>query len=106
MTSETMLLIVGNFTVCGVGAGMCVCRMAHMSARFTKGAIRIQYAVLFAMFAASAISWTYDEPATVTQLLMSCGMLAHLLLGFEAWRGGAPWYTIRDVRTSYEVAGD
>ena len=95
MTSETMMLIVANFAACGVGAGMCICRMSHMSARFTKGAIRVQYAILFALFSGSAISWTYGAPATWTQFLMSCATLGHLLLGLEAWRGGAPEYTIR-----------
>lgn len=95
MTNSEMALIVCNLAVCGMGAAMCICRMSHMSARFTKGAIRAQYAVTFAFFSMSAISWTYGEPATITQFLMSAGALAHLLLGFEAWRRGAPAYTIR-----------
>lgn len=87
------LLILANLVVCGFGAWMCICRMSYMDSQ-TKRSIRSQYAVWFCLFAASAISWTYDEPATVTQLLMGCAVVIHLVLGIGAWRYGAPTYTV------------
>lgn len=87
------LLILGNLIVCLLGAWLCVCRMSMMDSR-TKRPIRAQYTTWFCLFAASAISWTYDEPATLTQLLMGCAVVGHLLLGIGAWRYGAPTYTV------------
>jgi len=90
------LLIVGaNLLVCAGGMWVCICRMGLMSSRTTKLSIRIQYAIWFAMFVASGISWTYDDPASITQLAMTASVLGHLLIGTDAWRYGPPDYTIR-----------
>lgn len=88
------LLILGNLVVCLVGAWLCVCRMAHMDSK-TKLTIRVQYAVWFSLFACSGISWTYDEPASLTQLMMGSAVVVHLILGLGAWRYGAPTYTVQ-----------
>ena len=87
------LLILGNLLTCLFGAWLCICRMSMMDSR-TKRSIRAQYTMWFCLFATSGISWTYDEPATLVQLLMGAAVVAHLLLGIGAWRYGAPTYTV------------
>lgn len=89
------VLVALNFVSCLAGAWVCLCRMGQMSGSATKLSIRVQYAITFAIFAASAISWTYNDPASVTQFAMTTAMLAHLLIGTEAWRYGPPDYTMR-----------
>jgi hypothetical protein len=90
------LLIVGaNLVLCTAGFLLCVTRMGHMSKRTTKLAIRVQYAMLASMFTCSAISWTYDDPASITQLAMTGLVLGFLLCGNDAWKYGAPIYTMR-----------
>lgn len=92
---ESKLLIVANLLVCMAGGFMCICRMSMMSLSTTKAEIRWQYVFWFSTFAASGISWTYDEPASFAQLLMSLAIVVHLILGLGAWRNGAPAYTRR-----------
>lgn len=96
------LLILANLSICLFGAWMCMCRMAFMDSR-TKRTIRVQYAVWFCLFASSALSWTYDDPPTITQLFMGAAVVIHLLLGVGAWRHGAPTYT---VLRQWEVSND
>lgn len=95
MAANEMALVGVNFLVCLVGLWVCAVRMGRMSRRTTKLTIRVQYAVWSALFTASAISWTHDDPASLTQLFMTAGVLGHLLLGADAWRYGPPPYTIR-----------
>lgn len=83
-----------NFVLCLFGGWICVCRMDKMTAA-TKPAIKFQYELLFTVFVASGISWTYSEPATFGQLLMTAAVVAQLALGFRAWRSGPPDYTAR-----------
>ncbi len=47
----------------------------------------------FTLFAASGISWLFDIPASLGQIVMALGVIADLGLGFSAWRSGAPSYT-------------
>lgn len=93
MESEYTLSLL-NLFVCMFGGYVCICRMAKMSASETKLIIRWQYMLWFGLFSASGISWTYDQPATWIQLLMSGSIVTHLLLGLAAWRHGAPAYTM------------
>lgn len=95
MGKAELLILGANLVVCLAGFVLCVKRMGYMSKRATKLAIRIQYAILSAFFTASAISWTHDDPASMTQLVMSALVLAFLLCGNDAWRYGAPDYTMR-----------
>ena len=94
MSRSEITLTVINLAVCIVGFLMCVCRNGMMTNR-TKPVIRAQYSIWVGYFVASAISFTFDEPPSLTQVLMSTAVAMHLLLGFEAWRGGAPQYTVR-----------
>jgi hypothetical protein len=105
LTAEGLLLIATNLIVCLVGIAMCICRQGYMRKSTTKKIIRAQYSMWTGLFTASAISWTFGEPATVIQLCMSSAVLVHLVLGFEAWRWGAPSYTFRETR-KYEAASD
>ena len=100
-----MMLIAFNAAVCLVGIGICICRMAHMSERFTKRAIRAQYMLWTSFFALSAITWTFDE-LTIAQVILTAIACTHLVLGIPAWRFGAPSWTIRGVRSAYEASGD
>lgn len=102
MTHSEIMLIAFNAALCLAGAAICVCRMAHMSERFTKPAIRVQYALWVAFFALSAITWTFDD-LTAAQVILTALALGHLLLGVQAWRFGAPSYTLRG---HYEAMGD
>ena len=95
MGKAELLILGANLVVCLAGFVLCVKRMGYMSKRTTKLAIRIQYAILSAFFTASAISWTHDDPASMTQLTMSALVVAFLLCGNDAWRDGAPVYTYR-----------
>lgn len=103
MTQSELMLLAINFAVCAAGAWVCICRMSAMSGSRTKPSIRWQYAIWFSYFVASAISWTYDEPASLTQTIMSAAVLLQLGLGFHAWRYGPPSYTRRSY---YEAMGD
>lgn len=103
MTQSELMMLGVNFLVCAVGAQVCICRMKDMSRSSTKLTIRLQYMLWFSYFCASAISWTYDEPASLTQTIMSACVLAQLMLGFSAWRFGPPSYT---RRSCYEAMGD
>jgi len=94
--AQSDFLIALNFLVCGAGLLVCVCRLAEMSKATTKVIIRVQYSVWFGLFVASAISWTYDEPATLVHLVMSSAVFFNLLLGVKAWRYGPPDYTFQD----------
>ena len=88
------VVIVTNLLICVVGLSICVCRMAQMTAHETKLVIRIQYAIWTGFFTASAISFTYDAPTTITQTFLSFAVVCHLMLGYSAWRVGAPEYTM------------
>lgn len=92
--SEAVLVAL-NAVACLAGMWVCLCRMGQMSGSLTKLSIRIQYAITFSIFAASAISWTYHDPASLTQFAMTTALLAHLLIGTGAWRYGPPIYTMR-----------
>ena len=105
MSHGELLLVAVNFVVCLVGIAMCICRQGYMKKSTTKKIIRAQYSMWTGFFAASAISWTYGEPATGTQLALTMTVLIHLILGFEAWRWGAPSYTFNEHRR-YEGAND
>ena len=90
-----MTLTLANLVICLIGGYTCICRAIMMSKDDTKLAIRVQYVIWFGLFSASSISWTYGEPASVVQVIMSGAIVAHLLLGLEAWKNGAPAYTMR-----------
>lgn len=98
MSGNDALLVGLNLLACLFGLWVCVTRMGRMSRRTTKLTIRVQYAVWCAFFTASAISWTYDDPASFTQLCMTGAVLGHLLLGADAWRYGPPDYTMQHAR--------
>ena len=88
-------MIVVNLLLCSVGGWVCICRMGMMT--LPKMAVRSQYVILFMLFAASGISWIYGESPTIVQVAMGAAILAHLLLGWGAWRHGAPRYTMREI---------
>jgi len=98
------LIIVTNLAICLVGLSVCVCRMAQMTQHETKLVIRVQYAIWTGFFVSSAISFTYDAPTTITQTFLSLAVVVHLMLGYNAWRVGAPSYTMQDKGVS--VYGD
>ena len=91
------LLIAANIFLCAFGWWLCLCRLVMMGSQ-TKLAIAAQYALWMACFTGSALSWTYGEPASVTQLLMGASVVIYLLMGWAAWRYGAPRYTVTEVR--------
>jgi len=95
MTKSDLIMVGLNLIVCLVGIAVCLNRMGHMSRSTTKLSIRVQYASWVALFVASMISWTYDEPASLTQLVMTMAILGQLLLGTDAWKYGPPDYTMR-----------
>jgi len=68
--------------------------MAQMTQHETKLVIRVQYAIWTGFFMASAISFTYDAPTTITQTFLSLAVVCHLMLGYSAWRVRAPEYTM------------
>ncbi len=88
-------LIIANLFACLAGGFVCVCRMGAMPGADAKPSIRFQYFLWFTMFVASGISWLYGQPATIMQFVWSCAVLAYLVIGYGAWRHGAPSYTIR-----------
>lgn len=94
MSTSAEIAVVMNLFICLIGGWVCVCRMAKMSMG-TKRTIRTQYMLWFSLFVASAISWTYDEPANLTQIAMGLVVLTHLVLGASAWRLGPPAYARR-----------
>ena len=102
MSKSEAIITVVNLAVCMVGFLMCICRNGLMS-HHTKGVIRAQYAIWVSYFVASGISFTFDVPASVIQLGMSTAVVVHLLLGFEAWKSGAPKYTVRERKIITEM---
>lgn len=102
MNKSEAIMTVVNLGVCMVGFLMCICRNGLMN-HHTKGVIRAQYAIWVGYFVASGISFTFDVPASMTQLAMSAAVVVHLLLGFEAWKSGAPGYTVRERKALSEI---
>lgn len=92
MENEQFLIIL-NGVICCVGGYMAICRQSKMGLS-TKKTIRAQYAIWMVMFFLSATSWTFGQPASWIQIAMGASILAHLSLGFGAWRNGAPKYSI------------
>lgn len=96
MDNSDKIIVVLNLAMCFFGAWVCICRMGMMTGRNTKKTIRAQYAMLFVAFVTSGGSyWLFGEPANEAQILMGILVLGHLLLGWGAWRHGAPLYTMR-----------
>lgn len=89
------LLIAANMLLCASGWWLCLCRLVMMGSQ-TKFVIAAQYALWMACFTGSALSWTYGDPASVTQLLMGFVVVVYLMLGWHAWRYGAPRYTVTE----------
>ncbi len=85
-------LIVLNLLICSFGGYLCICRLRVIDSK-TKTPIRVRYVMWFTLFAASGISWLFDIPASLGQIVMALGVIADLGLGFNAWRRGAPNYT-------------
>lgn len=94
MGSE-LLLILANLGICLFGGYVCICRMGKMTGSETKPVIRAQYVLWMSLFVLSGISWTYESPANMAQLLVSSGMVGILALGVGAWRFGTPPHTWR-----------
>lgn len=86
-----------NLIVCVLGFWICLCRSKDMKASRTKAVIRYQYTGWAMMFVASGISFLWGERATSVQLAISCWVVAHLMIGWGAWRHGPPRYTEKRV---------
>ena len=86
-------LVILNLVVALFGGCICVCRMGVMQGGKTKFAVVLQYNILFTALCASALSWAYGDPADVTQTVLTAAIVLHLVLGFPAWKRGAPAYT-------------
>lgn len=96
MDNSDKLVVLLNLAMCFFGAWVCICRMGMMTGRNTKKAVRIQYAMLFLAFVISGGSyWLFSGSPTEAQIIMGMLILGHLLLGWGAWRNGAPLYTMR-----------
>jgi apolipoprotein N-acyltransferase len=93
MTQELLTAI--NFFICSLGGFCCICRLRIMGTS-TKKPIRFQYAIWFAVFFYSAFSWTYGDHPTGIQIVLGAAVLAHILLGFSAWRDGLPKYAKKE----------
>ncbi|MFA6168949.1 MAG: hypothetical protein WC700_20150 [Gemmatimonadaceae bacterium] len=96
---ETHLMIALNGAVCFAAIFMCACRLSHMSARTTKVEIRASYVVWLPTMVASALSWTYGDAPSLTQLSLGLAVLAHLSIGVRIWRHGPPAYARIDCPT-------
>jgi hypothetical protein len=48
------------------------------------------------VFFYSAFSWTYGDHPTGIQIVLGAAVLAHILLGFSAWRDGLPKYAKKE----------
>lgn len=94
MESE-LVMIALNWLICFVGGCLCVVRIGAMQGGVVKRTIRVQYMLWFALMAASGWSFLYDQPPTLTQMMLSAGILAHLSIGFKVWRHGPPAYAIK-----------
>ena len=92
---ETTMMILVNWFVCWAGVYMCACRLGHKNPRLIKPEISITYIVWMPTLVASALSWTYGEPPSIAQLSMGLAVVAHLTIGYEAWRDGPPPYARR-----------
>jgi hypothetical protein len=93
MGSEQMMVLL-NLVTCLAGSYLCVCRMTHMNSH-VKLPIRLGVTLQFALFAASGLSYTYNEPASFIQWMMGFGLICILLLGYGSWRHGAPAYAVK-----------
>lgn len=91
-------LTIANLVVCLAGGYLCICRLRIMRASMTKKSVRVQYSIWFALFVSSALSFTYGEPPTWTQLVLTAFTLLVLLIGSAAWSAGPPRYTMRGVK--------
>lgn len=85
-------LIALNLLICLFGGYLCICRLRVIGPD-TKTPIRVRYVMWFTLFAASGLSWLFDYPASLGQIVMALGVIADLALGFNAWKKGAPTYT-------------
>ena len=85
-------LVIFNLLVCMLGGYLCICRMKSTSNK-TKPVIIARYVMWFSLLCGSGISWLYGHPASLFQIFLGIGVVADLMLGFKAWRHGAPPYT-------------
>lgn len=95
--SSEELMINLNLLLCLCGGFVAICRMGLMTKSGTKGTVRVIYMLYMMMFATSGISYWWDEPAGIAQILMGACVLCILLMGFGAWRNGAPAHTNKPV---------
>lgn len=87
-------MIIANLAVCMTGVFICACRLEHMIGHPTKRAIYLTYATLVPAFVSSALSWTYDGPPTIAQLILGGVVVAQLMAGMAVWRHGVPAYAL------------
>lgn len=88
-------LILGNFIVCLAGAGVAICRMGRMNRWDTKWGVQMIYLGYLLLFMSSSISYWWGDDPTRIQVIMGAIVLGALLIGFPAWRGGAPAHTYK-----------
>jgi len=93
MGSEQTLVLL-NLITCLAGGLLCACRMTKMNGQ-VKLPIRLLTTIQFTLFAASGMSYTYGEPASLIQWMMGVGVIAYLLLGVGPWRYGPPPYALK-----------
>ena len=96
------ILIFLNMIVCGTGGFIVVCRLKFLNSN-TKPHVRYHYIMWFPLFAWSALSYTYGDVPGLSQLALSCGAVAQLILGSKPWKYGPPKYTMKNENFS---AGD
>ena len=96
--NETMTIV--NFLLCLFGGFLCVCRMDMMTEEDAKTTIRWQYTIYLGIFVASAIGWAdTGVPPQWPQVVMTGGLAFNLLLGFDAWKNGLPYYAMKKPQT-------
>jgi hypothetical protein len=95
MDNSDKVLVIVNLAICLFGGFVCVCRMGLMRGPLTKPEVRAQYILWFVMFVVSGLSWTFDQAASIAQILMSGLVLVSILTKWKEWRYGAPPHTQR-----------
>lgn len=87
------LINLAIFIVCLAVSFTVVCRLNAMHRR-TKSLFRLKYALLLGGSLAGGVSpLLFPEHPRIGGLIFALTVLVYLVLGFQAWRGGAPDYT-------------
>lgn len=93
---EPALIVLANLIAATLGAFVCMCRAKALSPE-SKPVIRAQYVGWFLYFGVSGFSFAWGYPATLIQLILTAWVLAHLAMGFAAWRHGPPPHTYKPL---------